>query len=101
MLTGILRRGGTGGRGTAPIARSHRFVEGAFIKMLYTLFNGAILNDHKAPGLAVAPIGRTYPGLEDLVDQFVRYRVRFQAAHSPRSVDNVEQVSTFCHSVLL
>jgi hypothetical protein len=70
--------------------------------VLDALFNSAILNHQKAPGLAIAPISRGDPSLKDLADQFVRHRVRLQSAHGPRSVENVKNVSAAVgHTMLL
>src|SRR5262249_52238165 len=93
MLAYVSLRSDTRGRRTVPITRSYNLVEGPFIEVLHAFFNGAIFNHQKAPGLAIAPIGRGDPSLKDLADEFVRHRVRLQPAHGPCSMDNVEDVS--------
>src|SRR5215510_4415610 len=88
-------------RGTAEIARPHGLIKGALVEVLYTLFNGPILNDHETPGLAITAVGGTGAGLNYLADKFVRHRVGLQPTHGPGAMDNLEQVSTVCHGVLL
>jgi hypothetical protein len=102
MLAHIALRSDPGGRSTVPVTRPYDLVEGTFIEVLDALFNGTILNHQKAPGLAIAPIGRGDSSLKDLADQFVRHRVRLEPAHGPRGVDNIEDVSTAVgHTMLL
>src|SRR5678815_2371516 len=102
MLTHIALRSDPWGRCAVAITRSYHLVEGPSLEVLDALFNGAVLQHQKAPGLAIASIGRGDPGLKDLADQFVRHRVRFQPAHGPRGVDNIEDVSAAVgHPMLL
>jgi hypothetical protein len=87
--------------GTAQIARPHRLIKGTLVEVLYALLNGPVLNDHEAPGLAITAVGGTRAGLDYLADKFVRHRIGLQPTHGPGAMDNLEQVSTVCHGVLL
>ena len=102
MLTHVALRRDTWRGSTVAVTRAYHLVEGPFVEVLDAFFNGAVLQHQKAPGLAIAAIGRSDPGLKDLADEFVRHRVRLQPAHGPRGVDNIEDVSAAVgHTMLL
>jgi hypothetical protein len=102
MLARVAIRSDPGGRSTATITRSYHLIEGPLIEVLDAFFNGTVLQNQKAPGLAIAPIGRGDPSLKDFLNKFVRHRVRLQPAHSTCGVENVKYVcAAVRHTMLL
>ena len=83
------------------VAWSDNLVERALVINLNGLFDFRVLNDQKSPGLRVCGVGCRGPRLKDLPNEFVRYRVRLQSAHSPGGMDDVEDVGFLGHRMLL
>src|SRR5215470_17976023 len=79
------------------VMRPDHLVEGALIPDLHGLLDGPVLDDEEAPLLRIRAVGRALPGLEDAVDERIRYGVRLEAPHGPRRMDDVEKLSAVGH----
>src|SRR5262249_21979340 len=78
--------------GTRPIPWGHLFIPGAFVQGPDNLFDLRISDYEEPPALHISAARRTDARFEDLTDQFVRHRVRFQPPHRPGGADDLEKV---------
>ena len=84
-------------RGRA-IMRAHHLVERLLVPDLHRLLDGSVLDDEEAPALRVAAVGGALPGLEDLAEQRIGHRVRLQAPHGARRMNDLEEVGSVRHA---
>jgi mRNA-degrading endonuclease HigB of HigAB toxin-antitoxin module len=83
-------RGGPGRWRAGAIARHRIFFPGAFVIGRDGFFDLRVLDYQKAPALHVAAVGGRNTGFEDLPDQRIGHRVRFQPPHRPGRMHDLE-----------